>query len=162
VRPADFGKRLAIRDDQIVGAGHHEAAERGERLRIADDALPLLRLGEELRQPRDGRDELNAHAHERAAAPEKQPPDRRGVSGRERREGVQQDAPHQHAPAAEQVGEVPAQEPEHAARDRGHIQQGADPFVDGQAVRGDAKQFRERHKRPAVRTGPAKLGMSRH
>ena len=148
VRPADFRKRLAVRDDQIVGAGHHQAAERCERLRVADDALPLLQVGdEELRQPRDGRDELDAHTHERAAAPEKQRLDRSGESGKECRERVQQDAPHQHAAAAEQVGEVAAEEAEHAARDRGHIQQGADPFVDLQAVGGDAKQFRKRGPR---------------
>ena len=90
-------------------------------------ALALLRIGEQLREPRDRRDELDADADERAAAPEQQPSDRRGVAGGQRRKRVEQDAPHEHAAAAEQVGQVPAEQAEDAARDRRNIEQRSRP-----------------------------------
>ena len=66
VPAADLGKRRAIRDHQIVGAGHHQPAERAERLRVADDLFAPFAIGEEFGEPRDGGDELHADANERA------------------------------------------------------------------------------------------------
>ena len=72
VRAADQRQRVGVGHDQVVGAGHHQAAHRSERLRVADHRLALLRIGEELGEPRDRRDKLHAHADEHAAAPEEQ------------------------------------------------------------------------------------------
>ncbi len=97
----DERQRLGVGDDQVVHAGDHQAADRAERLRVADHAFAHLRVGKQLRQPRHRGHELHADADERAAAPEQQPFDGRRVAGRQRREGVEQDAPDEHAPAAE-------------------------------------------------------------
>ena len=45
-----------------------QPADRRERLRVAEHFLALLRFGEQLRQPRDRGDELDAHADEDEAA----------------------------------------------------------------------------------------------
>ena len=117
----DLGQIVSVGHDEIVGTGDHHATEQSEGLCVSDDALALNGIVEQLREPRDCGDELHAHADERAAAPEEQPVDRRRESGRERGERVDQDAPHEHARVAEEVGEVPADESEDAARDGGHV-----------------------------------------
>ena len=43
-----------------------------ERLRVAEHRLPLLRIGEQFRQPRDGGDEFDADADERHGPEEQQ------------------------------------------------------------------------------------------
>ena len=127
VAASDGGKARGVGDGVVIRAGHHQAAERSERLRVADDRLAALRIGEELRQPRDRRDELDADADERADAPEEQLVDRGREAGGERREGVEQDAPGQHAPAPETIGQVAAEQPEDAAEDRRPVEQVARP-----------------------------------
>ena len=78
------------------------------------------------------------------AAPEQEPLDRGGVAGGQRRERVEQDAPHQHAAASEQIGEVTAQQAEDAAGHRGDVLQRPDPRIDLEAVRRHAEQIGER------------------
>ena len=144
VSAAHQRKVFSVRRDHVVGASDHEAAQRSQRLRVSDHRLTLFRVREELREPRDRRDELDAHAHERAAAPEQQPLHRRRVAGGERRERVEQDAPHEHTAASEQVGEVAAEQAEDPACDRRHIKEDADPVVDGRVARWHAQQRLER------------------
>ena len=61
-------QRLSVRDDKEVDAGDQKAADRAERLGIAEDTFPLLRIGKQLGQPRDGGDKLHTDADERGAA----------------------------------------------------------------------------------------------
>jgi hypothetical protein len=68
---------------------------------------------------------------------------RRGKAGRERAESVEQDAPHEHAPPAEQIGEVTPEQPEDASSHGRHKLDVSDPFVDEGAVRRDAQQLGE-------------------
>ena len=58
---------------------------------------------------------------------------RRREAGGERRERVEQDAPDQHAPPAEAVGQVAAEQAEDAAGERRHVEQQAHPGVERRA-----------------------------
>jgi hypothetical protein len=144
VTALDRGQIVSVGDDEIVGTGHHHAAERSEGLGVPDDALALHGIVEQLREPCDGGDELDAHADERAAAPEEEPVDRRCESGCERSERVDQDAPDQHAAASKEVGEVSTDQSEDAACDGGHVLHRPDPRIDGKAIGFGAEEFRER------------------
>src|SRR5437867_1925452 len=79
------------------------------------NSSPMLGILEQLRHPRHRRHELHADADKRAAPPEQQPLYRRRIAGRECREGVQQDAPDEHPPAAEEVGEITPEQAEDAS-----------------------------------------------
>ena len=78
-----------------------QPADGREGLRVAEHRLAALRVGEELGQPGHRRHELDAHADERRAAEEQQHRERGGEPGGQGRERIEQDAPDQHAPAAE-------------------------------------------------------------
>ena len=73
VRSVNRGETGAIRDDEIVRTGDHDAAERSTGLRVADNGFALFRFRKQLRQPGDRCNELHADAHERAAPPDEQP-----------------------------------------------------------------------------------------
>ena len=55
---------------------------------------------------------------------------------------VEQDAPRQHAAAAEAIGEVAAEQAEDAAADRRHVEQQPDPVVDTRGCRARARRVR--------------------
>ena len=119
---------------QHVGRAHEQTAERREGLRPAEHPLPLLPIRKQFREPGHGRHELDAHADEHQATKEEQLWQRRGEAGGQRREGVEQDAEREHPPPAEQVGEIAADEAEHAAGDRGHEEERPGPLrVGGRA-----------------------------
>src|SRR6185295_11679513 len=73
-----------------------------------------------------------------------QPHHRRRIARGERRERVEQDAPDEHPPPAEDVGEIPAEQAEDAARHGGHVEDDAHPIVDGGAVGRHVQQLDER------------------
>ena len=66
------GSDVAVSDGQAVGAADQQAADRRERLRVAEHGFALLRIGEELREPRHRRHELDADADECRAAQDQQ------------------------------------------------------------------------------------------
>ena len=115
---------------KAVHRGHEQAANRRKRLRVAQHLLAPRRLGKELREPRHSRDELDADADEYQTAQEQQHLDARGKSGRERRAGVDQDAEGQDTPAAKQIGQVAAEQPEDAAGEGRDIKQAAHPHLE--------------------------------
>src|SRR6188508_1706395 len=110
---------MAVGDDQVVPARRHHTSQRSKCLRVTEDALALCGIAEELGQPGDGGDKFNADADEAATAPEQEPFDRRRVASRQGGKGVDEDAPHEDTTAAEQVGEVAADQPEDASRNGG-------------------------------------------
>jgi hypothetical protein len=76
--------------------------------------------------------------------------DRGDQSRRQSRKGVQQDAPHQHAAAAQAVGKISAQQAEDAARHRGDVEQQAHPVIEVRRARlhlGDLHQGRPHDQR---------------
>src|SRR6185436_8758072 len=87
------------------------------------------------------------HADERRAAEEEQHRRRGRKAGGERREGVEQDAPHQHAPAAEDVGQVAAEQAEGAAGERRHPEEPAPPRDELRTARRHAQQLQHRGPR---------------
>jgi hypothetical protein len=101
-----------------VGHGDQDAADRRERLGVAEDLLALVGVLEQLGEPRHGGDELDADADEHRAAQHQQLLERGDEAGGERREGVEQDAEGQHPAPAQEVGEVAAEQAEHAADHR--------------------------------------------
>ena len=135
---------FAVGHDQVVRGRDHDAAKRSDDLCVPDHRLALLGIGKQFRQPGDRGDELDAHADERAAPPEEQPRHGSRIAGGERRERVEQDAPDEHAPPAEQVGQIPAEQAEDAARHGGHVEDDAHPVVDEGAARRHVQQLDER------------------
>ena len=111
-----------------VHRADEQAAERRERLRVAEHFFALIAVGEQFRQPRHGGDEFHAHADEHEAAEHQQLRQRRGIARREGRERIKQNAERQHAPATEPVGEITAEQTEHAARDGRDEEQRARPL----------------------------------
>ncbi len=131
----------AVGDHQVVRARGRDAAQRSQRLCVADNRLSLLRVREELRQPGDGGHEFHTDADERTAAPEEQLLDRGGIAGCQRAEGVEEDAPGEHSPPAEEIREVAAEQSENAASDGRYELDVADPLVDQRAVAGHAQEL---------------------
>ena len=129
-RTVDGRQRLGVRDRQEIGARDQDAADRRERLRVAQDGLAPFRVGKQLGQPGNGGDELDTDADEGGAAEEQQPPDRGGVARGTGGAGVEQDAPDEDAPAAEEVGQIAADQPEYAAGHRRDPEEHADPVVE--------------------------------
>ncbi len=152
VSPQHHRQRLGVSDDPVVRTCRHDPADRCERLRVSDDRFALFRIGEQLGQPRDGRDELDADADERAATPEQQPSDRGRKAGRQGRDRIQQNAPHEHPAAAEQVGQVAAEQSEDAPCHRGDVEQESDPLIHQRTRGRDVEQFR---RAPAARSAAA-------
>jgi hypothetical protein len=118
VAAVDRRQRLRVVDREVVGARHHDAADRGEGLRPAEHGLAPARVGEELGEP--GHCGTNSTDTPTNVVQRKKSSIRcRGrEAGGERRERVEQDAPHQNAPAAEDVGQVAAEQAEGAAGER--------------------------------------------
>ena len=117
------GRLAAYVHAQPVDGRDHDAAERRKRLRVAEHFLAPLRLGEQLGEPRDCRDELDAHADEHEAAQHEQHLDRGRVTRQKRGDRINQDAVGQHATAAEPVGEVSTDEAENPSRECRDVKQ---------------------------------------
>ena len=144
VAAGDRGQRRAVGHRDVIGAGDHEAADRRERLRVAEGLFTLPGVGEDLRDPRDGRHELDEHADVGRRAEEQQHPDVGGEARGHRGERVDQDAPHQHAAPAEAVGQVAADQPERAADQRRDPEEHADPEIEAGRARLGAGQLADR------------------
>ena len=158
VPAADRRQRVGVADGEPVDPGHEQAAERGEGLRVAEHLLAARRIGEQLRQPRRAGDELDADADEDDAAQRQQLP-RAGDEGRrERAAGIEQDAPHQHPPPAEAIGQPAAEQAEGGAEDRRHVEEPAHPDVHLRAARLHAEQLGER-RRPDQRQHQQLVGV---
>jgi hypothetical protein len=93
------------------------------------------------------RHELHAHAHEHEASADEQHPEVRGEAGGKGGERIDEDAPGEHAAAAEPVGEVAAEEAEQAAAQGRHVEQQAHPAEKPRAAGLEAAQFQERGPR---------------
>ena len=63
------GQGFGVRDHQGVSRADHEPAGGGEGLGVAEGLLALVGVGEQLGQPGDGGDELDADADERGISP---------------------------------------------------------------------------------------------
>ena len=144
VAPGDRGQGLGEVDGEEVGARHHQAAHRREGLGPAQHGLPPPGFGEQLRQPRHRRHELDAHADEGRAAEEEQPADRGREARGHRGERVEQDAPHEDAATAEQVGEVAPEQAEDPAGDGGQPEEPPHPEVELRGARLRAEEIEER------------------
>ena len=156
VRAVHRGQRRAVRQAESIGQRDERAADGRERLRVAEHALALFRLVEQLREPRDGRDELDADADERGAPEEEELPDGRAEARRQRGHGVDQDAPHEHPPPAEPVRQIAAQQAEHAAGQRRNPEQQADPLVVGRRAGRDVDQLAQVPARPRAAASGAR------
>jgi hypothetical protein len=113
--------------DHGVDRAHQQSPERREGLGVAEHRLAPPGVREELREPRHRGHELDADADEGQAAQDEEHRKRRGVAGGARRERVEQDAPDEHAPSAQAVGEVAAEEAEDAPRHRRHVEHEVPP-----------------------------------
>ena len=130
VAAGNRGQRRAVGDCDVVGAGDQQAADRRERLRVAEGLFTLPGVGEDLGDPRHRRHELDEHADVGGRAEEQQHPDVGGEAGGHRRERIDQNAPHQHAAPAEPVGQVAADQAECAADQRRDPEEHADPEIE--------------------------------
>ena len=147
VPATDLRQRVRVVDRQVVGARDQQPSDRREGLRPAQHRLAPLGVREQLGDPRHRGHELHRDAHEGGAAEEEQHLRRGGEAGGERRERVEQDAPHQHAAPPEEVGQVAAEQAEGPSRERRHPEQPADPGVELGAARRRAEQLQQRRPR---------------
>ena len=130
-------QRGSERYADAVDGRDEQSAERRKGLRVAKRRLAALGIGEQLRDPGDGGDELDADADEHEATKEEQHLDRRREPGQERGERIEKDAERQDAPAPEQIGQIPAEQTEDPAGERRNIEQPPDPhLVLGRSRRG--------------------------
>ena len=106
-------RQASRRSDWPPGRRCRPAGRRSTRTPACSRARArAARVGKQLRQPGDRGDELDAHADERGASAGPSSIDMFGrEAGEEGRERVEQDAPGEHAAAAEPVGQVAAERP---------------------------------------------------
>ena len=130
VSAVDRGQRFAIGHGQIVRGGDHHAADRRQSLRIPQHVFALISVGKRFRQPRHRGHKFHAHADKCRAAQEQQHGERRHVTRGQRRDGVEQYAPDEHAPAPQQIREISADQAKDAASDRRHVEQQAGPRIE--------------------------------
>lgn len=137
------GQRVRMRGQPRRDGRDENSAQRSERLGPAQHALLALLLGEQFRQPGDGRDEFHAHTNEGRAAEEHEHRQGRGKGRRKWRERVEKNACHHDALASEAVDEPAAEQPEHTAAERGHPEHPAHPGGDLRVIRRELEQFRD-------------------
>jgi hypothetical protein len=99
-------------------------------LRIAKDFFTKLGLRKELGQPCYGGDELHAHADEDKTSKDQQHLNGGREAGRERRDGVDQNAEGEHSATAEEVRQIAAEQSKYAAGKRGNVKEAADPGLE--------------------------------
>ena len=103
-------------------------------------------MRKKFRKPRHGGDELDANADKRQTSKRDELPNRGAEARGKDREGVEHDAPDEHAPASEPIGQIAAKQSKNAAGDRGDPEQHANPLVvRGRAWRGVDK-FAQRRR----------------
>jgi len=122
-------ERVGIAGRDSEGDRHQQSADRGERLRVAEDPLAAFPLGEEFCQPRDRGDKLDTDADEDEAPEREEHPDVGGKPRKKRRERINQDAPGKHPPPPETVGQITADEPDQSTGEGRDEEQPTDPHV---------------------------------